>query len=219
MPDRNFARGPHGELQRPAFAEGEPFTACDLDLEQDYCLQLVRHHLRFAHGWGVVCGLRVVAVPDPALPWLIRVCPGYGISPCGDELVVPSAANEDLRDWLWTRPLQTPANLAVPIPMAWIALRPITRTSHPVPAPSKGCACEEPDYKPSRICDWYRIVVLWTLPQFPPLRGDICSGKTESPPCPDTCDLVLAGIRLPKANDPLTDNAIDNWTWRKLLFS
>ena len=131
----------------------------------------------------------------------------------------PAQPPRDLRDWLWTRPLQTPASLAVPMPMAWIALRPITRTSHPVAAPSKGCACEEPDYKPSRIRDWYRIVVLWTLPQFPPLRGDICSGKTECPPCPDTCDLVLAGIRLPKANDPLTDNAIDNWTWRKLLFS
>ena len=95
MPDRNFARGPHGELQRPAFAEGEPFTACDLNLKQSlplaacssssaFCARLGRS-LRFTRGGHL---------PDPALPWLIRVCPGYGISPCGDELVVPSAATE-----------------------------------------------------------------------------------------------------------------------------
>jgi hypothetical protein len=169
----------------------------------------------------VVCGLRVVAGNDPARPWLIRVCPGYGVGPCGDELIVSRAATEDLADWLWTRPPHVQTNLSAREKLAWIALRPVYRPRGQAVAPSRSCGCEEPEHKPSRIGEGYRIVLLWTLPDFPSLSADLCSGRTsECPPCPESCDLVLAGVRIPdKTHEEIIDASIDNWAWRRLLLS
>ena len=82
---------------RPQYIAGNLFGARDLNDEQAYRLDHVKHHARLLHGWGVVCGLTVIAAPQPGAPWTIRVCPGYAIGPCGDEIEVPAAVLLDIR--------------------------------------------------------------------------------------------------------------------------
>src|SRR5215467_12359104 len=74
QPDnRSTAKALPGSLARPDWRPDGELTASELGLEQRYFIQRLRRHLRLAHGWGVVCGLRVAAAGG----WNLYVCPGY----------------------------------------------------------------------------------------------------------------------------------------------
>lgn len=104
------ARGPSGALARPDWWAGSELSASDLRLEQKYFLQRLRRDRRLVHGWGVVCGLNVVSANDTSLNrgWELLVCPGYGVGPCGDEILVETPFPFNLSDYLWTRPRGQP---------------------------------------------------------------------------------------------------------------
>src|SRR5262245_47155972 len=99
-------RFPRAALARPDYAPGSYLGSRDLLAGQHYLHQRLRRHNRHLHGWGVVCGLRVVPARDPGRPWAVHVCPGYALGPYGDEIEVPAPVIVDLRDYLWTRPPQ-----------------------------------------------------------------------------------------------------------------
>ena len=63
---RKYLPAPAGAFKRPKYSSGVYLTASDFLAEQFYRRQLQRRHHRYLHGWGVVCGLQVVAVKDPA---------------------------------------------------------------------------------------------------------------------------------------------------------
>jgi hypothetical protein len=73
-------------LCRPRFFSGQLLTEADLTTEQDYVVKKNRLHNLYLHGWGVVCGMEVVCHPNCS-GW-VRITDGYGISPCGDDVVV-----------------------------------------------------------------------------------------------------------------------------------
>ncbi len=212
MPDQNqIARtGPPGALARPDWRVGGEFTAGDLRLEQRYLLQRLRRHLRLVHGWGIVCGLNIVPAGEGD-GWDLFLCPGYGIGPCGDEILVHKRFRFNLRDYLWTQPV------GIQTSRAWIS---IEASENPVayePAPGAecGCGCGDPGDKVSVLADGFRIVVSWTLPHVLPtgiLYGnliDVCSGATPPcPACPDTCGLPLASVAVPAANEPIPGSSI-----------
>ena len=52
-------KGPNND--RPRYYSRQLVTPDDLTLEQDYFRAKLRRHNRIMHGWGVVCGARVVA--------------------------------------------------------------------------------------------------------------------------------------------------------------
>ena len=99
-------------LSRPEWKAGGQLTASELNLEQKYQTELLRHHLRFLHGWGILCGLTVVPAGDPKRPWVIRVCPGYGVNPCGDEIAVAGALDYDLEAVAWRVPTGAASRIA-----------------------------------------------------------------------------------------------------------
>src|SRR5262252_3718713 len=74
-------------LERVRYFPRQLLTADDMRAEQEYARQRQRRFNRFVIGWGVVCGLEVTADPDN--PAGVRVCPGYALSPWGDEIYVP----------------------------------------------------------------------------------------------------------------------------------
>ncbi len=205
-PKPQITTGLVGALAQPDWRAGSEFTAADLRLDQSYRLQRLRRHLRFVHGWGIVCGLNVVSANDPLHPWSLFLCPGYGVGPCGDEILVPERFRFDLRDYLWTMPIgRIPTQV-------WIA---VEADEIPVafePLPPRGCECGDPRYLPSRLRDSFRIALYWTLPFTRPTLFDPCSGAT--PPCPDcpsACGLIVARITLPDSRDAfLLDSAIAN---------
>ena len=81
-------------LCRPRYFAGQLLTDDDLNAEQEYVIKKNRLHNLYLHGWGVVCGLRVVC-HDTCSGW-VTVEPGYAISPCGDDIVVCEATDFDV---------------------------------------------------------------------------------------------------------------------------
>lgn len=175
-------------LKRPEYKAGALFSSRDLADEQEYRWQHLRRHNRYLHGWGVVCGLLVVPVPDPRRPWALRVCPGYAISPCGDEIEVCAAVTIDLADYVWTRPVHR----GKPAAEAYIAIRAAVDEMNPAPAARpKGAA---------RLCDSFRIEVLWEVPKHASVRFDLCvGGVAPCPVLPDPPVVLLAAVILPSS--------------------
>ena len=72
-------------LDRTRFFAGQLLTESDLNNEQSYWLAKSRLHNRYLHGWGVVCGLRVVCSDCDG--W-VTVKSGYALDPCGNDIIV-----------------------------------------------------------------------------------------------------------------------------------
>ena len=209
-------QAPPGALARPVFEAGNYLAIPDLQTWQHYRSQRRRRHNRFLHGWGVVCGLRVVPANDQHRPWAVRVCPGYAISCCGDDIVVPMPTAVDVRDYLWRRPLQN----GQPAPVAYVGIQYAEERVRPVPVPPFGCGCAETVYQPSRIRDSFQVDILWVLPEIASSAPfDICEKRPA--PCPDCLGqpyVFLACITLPASEgDPITYDHIDNWSCRRQI--
>jgi uncharacterized repeat protein (TIGR01451 family) len=210
-------RVPAGALKRPHYVSGNYIAAKDLLTEQFYRLQLLRRHHRYLHGWGIVCGLQVVPVKDPARPWAVQVCPGVAIGPYGDEIKVRAPAVVDIREYLWRR-LDDPGEPAL---VAYVGIRYAEEPVRPVPVNPPGCGCDDTIYEPSRIRDGLQVDVLWTPPEDGADVGfDLCEQRLFScPECPESPYVILACVTLPAGEgDPITRDLIDNRTCRKLLY-
>jgi hypothetical protein len=205
MADSTVPR-PAGTLEWPAFGPDDVFRARELVDLQYARRELLRRHLRYLHGPGIVCGLRVVAAPTPAWPWRVRVCPGYGVGPCGDELWLRSGVLFNLAD---APPVHSPQ--ARQRRLVVLALRLAVDVHRPRGAWPSACGCATPQRHPSRATDLVHVVVVETIPERPGRAGDICSGETPScPPCPDSCDLPIATVRLPASSgQPIADTDIE----------
>jgi hypothetical protein len=211
----NLSSALAGALVRPAYEEGICLAAQDLMTAQHYRTQRLRRHNRHLHGWGVVCGLFVVPASVPSKPWAVQICPGYAIGPYGDEIVVPCAAQVDIYNFLWTRPL-IPALART----AYIAIRYMEHYARLAPTNPPVCGCNDSIYKPSRIQDGYSVDVLWMPPDVAHEPSvDLCSpGPMPCPQCPDSPYVYLACVNLPASEgDPITYSNIDNWICRQHL--
>ena len=85
-----------GQLERVRYFPRQLLTADDMRVEQEYFREKARRHNRYLHGWGVVCGCVVEQVTD-AKTWTVRVCPGYVVSPQGDEILINDCSDLDLK--------------------------------------------------------------------------------------------------------------------------
>lgn len=104
---------------RVHYAEGVMLDATDFTAEQTYHRSRLARTLAYLHGWGTVCGLRVVweagveAGADPELPdgreERLRVQPGLAIDRLGRIIEVPADACIRLDRWY---DAQDPAHLA-----------------------------------------------------------------------------------------------------------
>jgi hypothetical protein len=191
---------------RPLYEEGERLGAEELQAQQDHRRQRLRRHNRLLHGWGVVCGLRVVPDPDPDRLWRVRVCPGYALGPYGDEILVPCASRVDVAERLWEAPSAAP-------PFAFIGVRYHEEPGTAIPQAPALCGCPAPSLLPSRVRDGHRVDVLWSARRLRPSAVDLCRPRlARCPPCPPSPYVLLARVRLPADLDvPITAQDIDNW--------
>jgi hypothetical protein len=79
-------------MERIRYFNGRYLSARDFRDEQRFHLSRHYLHNRLLHGWGVVCGLRVVPHPDKDCEddW-VKLTPGIAIDCCGREVVVSEA--------------------------------------------------------------------------------------------------------------------------------
>jgi hypothetical protein len=191
-------------------------AAKDLQVEQRYRSQRFRHHNRYLHGWGVVCGLHVAPDKDAGRPWAVLVCPGYAIGCCGEAIEVRARALVDVRDYLWRRPQKH----GVPEPVACVGIRYSEQQVKPVPANPPQCGCHDTTYQSSRIQDSHQVDIVWGFPETADTEGlDLCEQRLPPcPECPDNTYVILACITLPASEgDPITVDHVDNLSCRQRM--
>ena len=160
-------------LERVRFFPRQLIGADDLTLEQHYFRERLRRHNRYLHGWGVACGCQVQAAPEADKPWQVRICPGYLLTPAGDEIRIADEARFDLATCMvhsddpcaYARPCP-------PVPQAvgqersklYLAVGYLECQSRPVRVASAGCGCDDTECEYSRTIDAYEFFCLEQLP-------------------------------------------------------
>src|SRR4051812_8422797 len=86
--------GRAGSLERARYFARQLLSADDLTADQQYLQARLRRHNRLLHGWGVVCGAGVRAVPSK--DWTVVVEPGYLHGPQGDDMLIDECVEVDL---------------------------------------------------------------------------------------------------------------------------
>jgi hypothetical protein len=233
----NFARCLETDgatLERVRYFPRQLLTADDLTADSEYFREKLRRHNRYLHGWGTVCGLVVTAAPTDELPWRVQIGEGYALSPFGDEIYVAAHVFLDLArcgpgaitdpcapDQLHQPGSATGEAIFVAIKYAECFARPVRAMS------SAGCGCDEQACEYSRVRDSFQVECLTELPPShdPPPGPSICDllklkQLAPCPPFPTDPGVVLAKVTLPASPaDRIADAGIDNFTFRRQLFS
>jgi hypothetical protein len=92
--------------ERNRYFTGKYMSDRDFTDEQMYHISRQRLHNRILHGWGVVCGLRVVRHPNAECRDWAVVRAGIAIDCCGRELVLRQDTAIDLSEYLPQPPTQ-----------------------------------------------------------------------------------------------------------------
>jgi hypothetical protein len=223
-------------VERMRYFPRQLLTADDMRVEQEYFREKARRHNRFLHGWGVVCGCTVEPL-SAGHGWQVRVCPGYVVSPQGDEIWIDQCVDVDLS----TGPQNAPCSVRWPCPpigempgvrnktvVAYLAVRYAECFSRPVKVHPAGCGCDETGCEYSRIRDSFELKVLWKLPDshtkakqddeawcgvLKKLPADAKRTHTfPVPACPECVSdpwVVLATVTIPTAQDPAGNQPTD----------
>jgi hypothetical protein len=224
----------HAALERPRYFPRQLLTPVELTLEQQYFRDRLRRHNRLLHGWGVVCGGAVCAIPgepDPKTgrtqpePWKVRVQPGYVLGPYGDEILLDHEQVVDLRTVGLTAdgcgdPVDPWCSDVFvkrdPGPL-YVAVRYAEVQTRPVRVQPVGCGCDDTQCENSRLRDSYEIGILAACPQShqkPPSLDDLFKGGIPGcPPCPAEPWVVLAKVDL-DADGSI--KGIDNCSCRRM---
>jgi hypothetical protein len=211
-------------LERLRYFPRQLITADDMRTEQHYLRERMKRHNRFLHGFGVVCGCEVIAPTATSPPWQLTVCPGYAVSPQGDEILIPQPVTFDLQTGVQNPDSCTPPCPCPPQPVCqppiqqsigYLCVRYTECVTRPVRVHPAGCGCDQLDCEYSRIRDSYELKLLWALPAAYPAaqtwesnwrttvaeqRQLIRENGLPAPPCMPCSDdpwVLLATITIP----------------------
>lgn len=218
-------------FERVRYFPRQLLTADDMRIEQEYFRDKQRRHNRFLHGWGVVCGLEV-KLDSTASPLAVRVCPGYALGPCGDEIYVPESMPFNLGECIRKpadpcSPKYAVAKPEVPTTIV-VSIRYAECPTRPLRTQPAGCGCDDTACEYSRIRDGFEIRcrpkddAMKAVPEI-----SICDIEKDKnkylPPWPEPPSdpwLDLAAITLQKTAgaSTLDVGAIDNGI-RRLVYS
>lgn len=200
------------QLEHTRYFSRQLITADDLTQDQNYYREKRRMHNRLLHGWGIVCGLDVKMDTASPKSLIVTICPGYALSPQGDEIYVPAEVKFDLGNCIKGQeaPCHSPCGSVVSVPISvsskdpfYIAIKFTECPSHPVRVPTLGCGCDDTGCEYSRIRDGYELTCLGKLPDAYSSKSEVqfCdavngSREVACPPCSDSPWIVLAEVHV-----------------------
>ena len=221
-----------GFAERPRFFPRQLVTPDDLTLAQDYFRNKMRRHNRYLHGWGIVCGAKVVKTVDTQ-PWMVVIKSGYILGPYGDEILIDHDLCFDVRTKCMSAVTgdACSGSAAVPDPMCsgstttpppgplFIAVKYKETMAKPVRVQPVGCGCDDSQCEYSRWQDGYEICVLDSCPashQSPPATDTLLNPHPipDCPPCPADPWVVLGTVTV-DANGNV--QAVDLCSCRRLV--
>lgn len=155
-PDGSCPECRYGPFQRNHYFTGKLLVERDFTDEQSYYVNKLRHHHQRLHGWGVVCGLKVVQHEnDPCRDRYVIVEPGTAIDCCGREIVVLEREYVDVLSLpavkaLIDKPDQKRRFLQ-------ICIRYKECPNENIPVLYDDCGCDEDRCAPNRILESYEF--------------------------------------------------------------
>ncbi len=202
---KHCACGPPGAMPRVDWQPHSPLSAHALATDQAWRHQLMRRHNRFLHGAGVVCGLHVVPAAETGRPWAVRICPGYGLGPHGNEVSLCCSVVVNIAEWLWSR---DPPDAA----RAIVALQP-ARTSDSMCSQHCDLWSHAPVQRKAASTRALAVArILWETSgteREAALAVDICRDLPPCVRCPDDPSLALAYVKMPHdRSTPITETDI-----------
>jgi hypothetical protein len=206
---------------RNHFFTGKLLVERDFCDEQRYYIDKLRHHHQRLHGWGVVCGLKVVPHDTPACRTrFVCVTPGTAIDCCGHEILLLERDCIDLEQVPALEALRRANDTAAHTLQICVTYRECP--SEPIPVLYDECGCDDNRCAPNRVLESYDLHVLVDPPTPPAPPAQPCEDLwwNHLDGCP-SCDtpncVVLATIANYHLGDVLDDTRIDNKTGRTLL--
>jgi hypothetical protein len=233
-------------LCRNHYFTGKLLTERDFTAEQKYMADKLRLHHVALHGWGIVCGLKVM--PHPYCPALrIVVEPGLAVDGCGREVRVPERVE-------LTLPVPSPLFTEDPCPPGftseeieqqmyeageepdqpaftlYVCLRYAECGAEQMPAPFSECACGSSGTQPNRICESHELMIFTDEPKaFELVRKEKEAWDSQDPEaiyrslldgCPEPCDMdwiPLAVIHNFIPGQKIKKDLIHNGMYRRRL--
>jgi DNA-binding beta-propeller fold protein YncE len=152
------------QLARNHYFTGKLLVERDFTDEQRFFLGKERRHNQRLHGWGTVCGLKVVQHPNPACQkQFVVIEPGTAIDCCGHEILVRDEVvfdfeNKFREEWKEangqnSEPDNQPHKMQ-------ICIRYRECGSEPVPSLFDECGCDDAGCQPNRVLEGYALNVI-----------------------------------------------------------
>jgi hypothetical protein len=211
-----------GPLARNYYFTGKLLVERDFRDEQRFFVDKMRLHNAQLHGWGVVCGLKVV--PHATVACRTRylcVEPGTAVDCCGHDIHLRELECIDLQAIPAIKALIDKNDTATHKLQVCIRYRECP--TEDIPVLYDECGCDEVRCAPNRVLESYALDVmvdppLVTKPPPPAKCGDLWNDALDGcPSCDEENCIVLATIANWKVGDVIDSTRIDNITDRPLL--
>jgi DNA-binding beta-propeller fold protein YncE len=156
------------QLARNHFFTGKLLVERDFTDEQRFFLGKENRHNQRLHGWGTVCGLKVIEHPNPACRnQYVVVEPGTAIDCCGHEILVRDEEVFDFRNAFrqeWKTQKGANAEPDAKPHKLQICVRYRECTSEPVPSLFDECGCDDTGCQPNRVLESHAFGVTIDTP-------------------------------------------------------
>jgi hypothetical protein len=211
-----------GPLARNHYFTGKLLVARDFRDEQYFFIDKMRLHNSRLHGWGAVCGLKVV--PHATVACRTRyVCvePGTAVDCCGHDIHLRELECVDLQAIPAVKAL-IDKNDTAPHKLQ-ICIRYRECPTEDIPVLYDECGCDEVRCAPNRVLESYALDVIVDQPPTPPTPtppncSDLWNEALDGcPSCDEENCIVLATIANWKVGDVIDATRIDNTAERPLL--
>ena len=152
------------QLARNNFFTGKLLVERDFTDEQRFFLGKEWRHNQRLHGWGTVCGLKVVQHPNPACrKQYVVIEPGTAIDCCGHEILVQDEVVFDFENKFreeWKEAFgQSSEPDALPHRMQ-VCIRYRECGAEPIPSLFDECGCDDTGCQPNRVLEGYTLDVI-----------------------------------------------------------
>ena len=138
-----------GPFSRNHYFTGKLLVERDFRDEQTYYIDKLRHHDARLHGWGVVCGLKVVQHPNQNCQnRIVIVEPGAALDCCGHDIVVREPTPIDITTLEGYDHLTAGTSATIQI-----CLRYKECPAEKIPVLYDDCACDDTQCAPNRILE------------------------------------------------------------------
>ena len=163
-------------FERNTFFNGKLLTERDVNAEQVYMVGKDRLHNSLLHGLGTVCGLKVIAHPNPACRHqYVVIEPGMALDCCGREIIVPQQVLVPILAPIEQGNLVIDPNRADDL---FISLCYQEKLNELIPVLLPDCACADANQAYNRVREEFRVHLFaqpagLQPPALPPLNAKL----------------------------------------------